>query len=247
VDREKALAGVKEIRFGLGSIKNFGEGIAGTIITERKTHGKFNSLEDFLNRVSDRNLNKKSMEALIKCGAMDLFGERGQMLFNLDEILTYSKELGKESTDQGSLFSGGEIEQPALRLREAEPASEKEKLSWEKELLGLYVSGHPLNRFKEKLKKGLPIKEVKKKIHPGMTVVIAGHVDTVREIITRGGKKMAFVAMHDLTDKIEVVVFPKIFVDQEEIFEEGKCIMIKGKLSDRNGEIGVIVDKVKEL
>jgi len=247
VDKEKALSGVKEIRFGLGSIKNFGEGIAGSIISERKKNGKFKSLEDFLNRVIDRNLNKKSMEALIKSGALDSFGERGQMLSNLEEILSYSKEIGKKSVDQGSLFSGAEIDQPALRLRKAPNISEEDRLSWEKELLGLYVSGHPLDKFKEKLKKGLPIKEVKAKIHPGMTVVLAGHIDIIRDIITKGGKKMAFVSMHDLTDKIEVVVFPKIYEEQKDILEEGKYIMDKGKLSERNGELGVIDDKIKEL
>jgi DNA polymerase-3 subunit alpha len=247
VDREKALEGVKEIRFGLGSIKNFGEGIAGAIIKERKENGKFKSLEDFLNRVKDRNLNKKSMEALIRSGALDVFGERGQMLSNLEEMLTYSRELSKESENQESLFSSVMIEQPSLTLRPSPKINEEEKLNWEKELLGLYISGHPLDKFKEKLKKGLPIAEVKKKIKPGMTVVLAGHIDVVKEFVTKGGKKMAFMTIHDLTDKIETVIFPKIFEEKRELFLDGKCIMIKGKLNERNGELGVIVDKVKEL
>lgn len=236
-----------KIRFGLTTIKNFGEGIANTIIKERKKGGHFKSLEDFLQRVNDRNLNKKSLEALIKAGAMDKFGERGELLVNLEDILHYSKEVGKGSNDQSSLFSGSQISLPKLQLKKGAPATASEKLSWEKELLGLYISGHPLDNFKDKLAKGSPIKNVKEKLKAGMTTVVAGHIDDVRVIRTKKGDEMAFIKMSDMTDKVEIVIFPKIFSEHRQILVPSKCIAVKGKLSDRNGEISIIVDKLKAL
>lgn len=245
-DAEKIIE-KDRIRFGLTTIKNFGAGIAKTIIDERKRNGHFKSLEDFLQRINDRNLNKKSLEALIKAGAMDNFGERGEMLANLEDILTYSKEVAKESTNQSSLFSGGMIELPKLKLKKSEPIKEAEKLAWEKELLGLYISGHPLERFKEKLQKGLPIKEIKARLKNGMTCIVAGHIDEVKVIRTKKDAEMAFVKISDMNDKIEVVIFPKTFEEYKNILVQQKCIAIKGTLSDKNGEISVLADKIKEL
>ncbi len=145
------------IRFGLFSIKNFGEGIASVIIKERKTGGKFKHLEDFLNRIKDKNLNKKSLESLIKAGAMDEFGERGIMLANLQDMLDYNRERTKLPDNQDSLFGmfGDSDGSPVqhLKLKDADKATQTEKLGWEKELLGLYISGHPLDKYREVLDK----------------------------------------------------------------------------------------------
>lgn len=243
---ENSTGDENAIRFGLTTIKNFGEAIAEVIIKERKRGGKFKSLEDFLKRVKDKNLNKRSMEALIKCGAMDKLGERGQMLENLEEILNYSKELSKESADQNSLF-GADAESNHLRLAEAEPASKKDQLAWEKELLGLYVSGHPLEQFKEKMEKAAKISDVKKDNRAGFSTVIAGHVDDVRIIRTKKGDEMAFVKVSDMTDTLEIVVFPKIFEKNKEELESGKCVAIKGKLNKRNDELSMLADAIKVL
>jgi len=237
----------EDIRFGLTTIKNFGEGIAKVIIDERKKSGKFNSLEDFLKRVSDRSFNKRSFEALVKCGAMDKLGERGQMLTNLDEILNYSKELSKESSDQSSLFSGSDIAAEHLKLADSEPALEADKLAWEKELLGLYVSGHPLEQFKEKLEKAAKISDIKKDEREGFTTIIAGHLDEIKIIRTKKGDEMAFIKISDLTDSLEVVAFPKIFEKNKENLEVGKCVAIKGKLSKKNDEISMLADVIKIL
>lgn len=159
-----------KIRFGLYSIKNFGEGIANVIIEERTKNGKFKTLEDFLNRIKDKNLNKKSLEALIKSGAMDEYGDRGVMLTNLPDLLEYNKEQQSLAQNQDSLFGsllGAEATSasgaaswekgtkygPHLRLREEGKATQAEKLGWEKELLGLYVSGHPLDKYANILQK----------------------------------------------------------------------------------------------
>jgi DNA polymerase-3 subunit alpha len=151
------VVGDKVIRFGLFSIKNFGEGIGTVIIAERKKNGPFKHLEDFLNRIKDKNLNKKSLESLIKAGAMDMFGERGTMLANLQDMLDYNRERTRMPENQDSLF-GALLGDDAnavqhLKLHDAEPASQTEKLLWEKELLGLYISGHPLDKYREILDK----------------------------------------------------------------------------------------------
>lgn len=234
------------IRFGLTTIKNFGEAIANVIIEERKKGGKFESLEDFLKRVKDKNLNKRSMDALIKCGAMDKLGERGQMLANLEEILSYSKELSNESSDQNSLF-GAESAADHLKLAAADPADKKDQLAWEKELLGLYVSGHPLEQFKEKMDKAAKIAEVKKDNRAGFSTVIAGHIDDVRIIRTKKGDEMAFIKISDLTDTLEIVAFPKIFEKNKADLEVGKCVAIKGKLNKRNEELSMLADAIKVL
>ncbi len=149
----------KIIRFGLYSVKNSGEGIADAIIAERKKNGKYKTLEDFLKRVKDRNLNKKSMESLIKAGAFDEFGDRGILLANLPDLLEYNKELAKMPENQDSLFGafgmddsdGLSTDANHLKLQDAQPADPTEKLLWEKELLGLYISGHPLDKHRATL------------------------------------------------------------------------------------------------
>ena len=143
------------IRFGLTTIKNFGEGVANSIIEERKKAGHFKSLADFLERVTDKNLNKKSLEALIKSGALDEMGERGVMLANLELLLENNKESSRKPSNQDSLFGlmADTASIPTLKLATAPQATTEEKLAWEKELLGLYISGHPLDKFRDILEK----------------------------------------------------------------------------------------------
>lgn len=237
----------KKIRFGLTTIKNFGEGIAHYIVEERKSNGPFKSLEDFLNRVTDRNLNKKSLEALIKAGALDNFGERGQMMDNIESLLAYNKEVAKGPTNQESLFGDG-IGVSHLRLEEGTPATKEQKLAWEKELLGLYISGNPLDQFKEKLDKhAVKITDIKKDPEEGKKVIIGGIVNDVRVIKTKKGDDMAFVKVSDATDTIEVVVFPKVFVTIKNLLIVDVCIVAEGTISNRNGEVSILLDKAKRL
>lgn len=236
----------RKIRFGLTTIKNFGEGIAHVIIEERKSGGPYKSLADFLFRIKNRNLNKKSLEALIKAGALDRFGERGEMLGNIERLLEYNKEAQKGHSNQVSLFSSDGT--PPLSLEKTPPATQTDKLSWEKELLGLYVSGHPLDRFKEKLEsRNASIKISKEKLHEGTTGIIAGIVEEAKEILTKKGDKMAFLKIADLSDSIEAVAFPRTLEEFKDLLQPEKCIAIKGKISHRNGEISMIIDKVKAL
>ncbi len=239
------------IRFGLTTIKNFGEGIANTIIEERKKNGKFISLSNFLDRIKDRNLNKKSLEALIKAGALDEFGERGQLLGNVENMLTYSKEASKASENQDSLFGTyveGLNNMNNFRLQDAPPATATERLAWERELLGLYLSGHPLDKFKKTIdEKNYNIKNAKDNPKEGKEVMIAGIIEDIRAIVTKKGDNMAFVKLSDYDNTIEAVVFPRTMVEYKNLLVKDKCIAVKGKVSLRNGETTLIIDKIKEL
>ena len=239
--------GKEKIRFGLYTIKNLGTDISDAIIEERKNNGKFISVTDFLDRIKHKNLNKKSLEALIKSGSFDKFGERGELLFNMENLLAYNKEAGKNNANQTSLF-GGSVEAPKLKLAKSEPAKEEERLSWEKELLGLYVSGHPLNKWREKIEKhGMNIKKAKETLGNGMGVSLAGIIESVRPVTTKNNDKMAFLRIADLYDSIEAVAFPKLFKDTANILVQDKCIALTGRVSLRNGEKSIIIEKVKAL
>lgn len=239
----------EKIRFGLYTVKNLGTDISDAIINERETGGKFKSFSDFLKRITHKNLNKKSLEALVKCGALDNFGERGKMLGNMENALDYNKKK-MEDTGQNSLFGGagknGENTED-LRLKDLEAATETDKLLWEKELLGLYVSGHPLDKHAEKLKNDRSIKKVKEETRDGMLAVISGIVLESKPIATKKGDRMAFLKIADKEDRIEVVVFPKVFEQFKSLLEKDKCLSVKGKISERNGEISLLADAVKEL
>jgi len=237
------------IRFGLYTIKNLGAEIADAIIEERKKNGEFKSFSDFLDRVQHKNLNKKSMEALIKSGAMDALGERAQMLFNLDEALNYNKETAKAGQSQNSLFGLMEDQSsvPNLKLKETAPASQEEKLLWEKELLGLYLSGHPLDKFKDKLEKIKTKIGYARKLSNGLPIVTAGMIEEVKKIMTKKNEQMLFVKLSDYENSIEMVVFPRTLESYGDIIREGNCVAVKGRISLRNGEPSIIVEQTKEL
>lgn len=236
------------IRFGLVTIKNFGAGIAKSIIDERKEKGRFKNLADFLERINDRNLNKKSLEALIKSGALDDFGERGAMFANLDGLLDYHKEHSGGAGPQNSLFGGAAENIGGLRLAPATPANTQEKLLWEKELLGLYVSGHPLDRYKKLFeKRDLDIKRVREQYKEGMQVVVGGIIEEAKRISTKNNDTMMFIRLADFSGSIEVVIFPKIFAEAKDMLITDQCIAIKARVSNRNDQISLIAEKIKKL
>jgi DNA polymerase-3 subunit alpha len=237
------------IRFGLSSIKNFGEGIAEAIIVERTARGPFASLSDFLSRVSSKNLNRKSLESLIKCGALDSLlpkdAGRGTLLDHIEALLAYHRE-ATAVAPQDSLF--GMLAAPALTLPEGEPTSLLDKLAWEKELLGIYVSGHPLDAYESVTQRAhLTIKKVKEEPRSGMPIILPVLISTVRTILTKSGEKMAFITVEDTTDSVETVIFSKLFKEHAGLLASGACILIKGKVSIRNGETTLAVDELKPL
>ncbi len=234
------------IRFGLLTIKNFGSDIANAIIAEREARGVFKSITDFLDRITHKNLNKKSLEALIKCGAMDSFGERGQLLANMETLLEYNKE--KQSIgSQDSLF--GMIDSaPTLKLNPAGEASQKDKLAWEKELLGLYVSGHPLERLQERIEKsGTTIKKIREEMKPGLPITLACIVDEVKQIITKTNERMAFVKVSDMTGTLEGVVFSKPYFDLHTVLVTDAIVAIQARVNERNGEKNIVIEKAKAV
>ena len=237
------------IRFGLYSIKNFGTGVADSIIAARTAGGPFTDLAEFLIRVTVKNLNKKSLESLILCGALDDFGERGQLMGNVDTLLTFHREHMQGPSDQGSLFGALQTSGPAhLQLKPASAMPMDLKLTSEKELLGLYVSGHPLDKHKEVLdKQKMKLKEARESFPRGVDTVIAGFLESAKQIITKKGDPMIFGQLADMTGSTEFVVFPNTYKEFQAVFTPGTCVALKGKWSDRNGEASFMVDKAKTL
>ena len=201
------------IRFGLFVIKNLGEEVVDAIIAERRTHGPYQDLADFAERLHHRAFNKKSLEALAKVGALDRFAERRQILENIDRILFFNRESGQSrAQNQGSLFDlAPSMAVEKLRLHPVPPAPRSELLAWERELLGLYVSEHPFRPIAEKFGTLLtPCSQVAQQADRCL-VRAGGIVTSIKEITTKKGERMAFVGLEDGKGTVEVVVFPSVF------------------------------------
>lgn len=240
------------IRFGLRAIKNIGSGIVGAIIKERKENGFYQNLEDFLKRVQSKDLNKKSLESLIKSGALDKFGERNQLLENIDKLLNFAKETNKEKqSGQTNIFSFSHFSQKiyALKLQGAVMATTKQKLDWEKEFIGLYISDHPLNEFNPHLAKFItPCNRLFESFNKGIRdVKILGVVTKVKKIFTNANELMLFAKLEDNSGNVEAVVFPSILKNNAVAWQEDKIILIRGKLSNKDGEIKILSDKAMEM
>jgi DNA polymerase-3 subunit alpha len=241
------------IRFGLVAIKNVGENVVEAIVAERKTNGPFASISDFIERVRDKDLNKKSLESLVKCGAMDKLGERGQLLFNMEHILEFSREISKsKSNGQAGLFDALAADSktnglPPLKLLPAPPAGKKEKLSWEKELLGLYVSEHPIREYLPYIEKtSLPCSKLSGQL-AGKNVACGGVISKIQKIITKTGRPMLFVTLEDEKAKIEVLVFPNTLEKTATVWQEDKPVIITGRLDDKDGNLKLLCEEVREL
>lgn len=233
------------IRFGLSSIKNFGDGISESILTERISHGPYTTISDFLGRVGSKNLNRKSLESLIKAGALDRFAERGTLIDNIERMLEFHREASKEAS-QDSLF--GALAAPTLTLIPGKELPIGERLASEKELLGIYISGHPLDAHATTTAKAsLSIAKIKEDPKKGLPVILPVLVSEVRTILTKNGEKMAFVKFEDKTDSIEAVMFPKLFKEHGLKVEVGACLLVKATVSDRNGEISLALENLKVL
>ncbi len=238
------------IRFGLSSIKNFGDGISRAILEEREAKGPYATLADFLSRVGSKNLNRKSLESLIKCGALDSLapdtGGRATLLQNIETMLAYHRD-ATAVAPQDSLF-GSLIQAAVLDLVPAEPVSLTDKLNWEKELLGMYVSGHPLDAHQGLLAKTpFTLGSIKAEPQPGRPVVLPVLVAEVRIILTKSGEKMAFIKFEDKTDTLEGVIFPKLFKEHGLAVTAGSCMVVKANVSKRGGELSLAVESLKAL
>lgn len=226
------------IRFGLLAIKNLGAEVIEAIIAERKASGPFKDLTDFAGRIEHRAFNKKSLEALIMSGALDRFGERRQLLENIERILLHNKNVrAQKEQNQASLFAmAPNVMQMQIALKPCEPATPRERLTWEKELLGLYVSAHPFTEIAKALQ-GLvnPVSQITT-LADGAFVKCAGMITTVKQIVTKKGDDMAFVGFEDQTGKNEIIVFPKTFAEFKDILASDTVVVVSAKVGKRDGE-----------
>ncbi len=238
------------IRFGLSGIKNLGEHIAEVIYNERKANGKFTDLENLLSRVQDKDLNKKSLDALIKCGAMDSFGyDRGLLRANVEMMLSFVHDRQeKKVTKQNSLFSGSQIDVSShVKLLPAPNATADEKLTWEKELLGLYVTSHPFEYFQKVMERVLtPVTELPAQGRK-QWVVVGGVIDSTKKKITRSGSAMMFVHIQDISGSLELLVFPKTFETTKDVWVEGRTVCVIGRTGDEEGDDKLFVEKAYVL
>lgn len=242
------VIGKNQIRFGLLAIKNVGSNIVDAIVEEKKKNGHFKSIGDFIHRVHSKDLNKKSMEALIKSGAFDQFAERNQLLQNLEKLLDIARENIKSlSNGQIGLFANITTNNNDIRLNEAKPASNFERLTWEKELLGLYVSSHPLNDFKKLFENKTTAISRIDEAWVDKKVILGGIISSVKKIITKTGKPMIFMKLEDLSAKTEIVVFPNLLERNPDALQENKIVFVAGRVDNRNNEIKIVADDVQEI
>ncbi|OQA47296.1 MAG: DNA polymerase III subunit alpha [Chloroflexi bacterium ADurb.Bin325] len=242
------------IRMGLDAIKNLGEA-AVDLVLDGRGDAPFTSLADFTERVDLRELNRRGLECLIKVGALDDFGPRGRLMAAIDAILGASAsahaaaEAGQMSLFGPSSGDGGAIAAvDILAVAANSPqVSPKEILEWEKELVGVYVSSHPLQQMTVDLQNIVThatvdiTEEIK-----GAAVVIAGLIADVRTITTKKGETMAFIKLEDLQGAVDLTVFPQLFKEKRHLWTNDKIVVIWGKADFRNGRVSVVADQAQD-
>ena len=229
------------VRFGIAAIKGMGKALAEEVIAERDANGKFKSVCDFAKRVSSSKFNKKSWESAIKTGCFDSFGDRSDLLYNLEKIQAYGNKMQKDASNgQTDLFGamGAAVEIPEVEITPAPTKySDKEQLMWERDLMGLYISAHPLDKYEAYFQEQtMPISEIKPNID-GATVIVGGIITNVRSLVTKSGSKMAFVKIEDKSSEIEVIVFPKTFEQVGAKLVQDAVVKVTGRVNatDRDG------------
>ncbi len=253
--RFSVVKGQNKLRFGLLAIKGLGEDVAEDMIRERKEHGAFKDLADFVRRMSHKSFNRRSLDVLVRSGALDRFGDRNHLYFNIETILEYHKRHAQESSSgQFNLFSLTEnAVEEGLQLRPAAAAVQRECLKWEKELLGLYLSAHPFEEYSARLvhfctpinqvaQKGAEMKRQKEK-----SIRIAGLVTSAKKIATKANEPMVFMRLEDLTGDIEVVVFPRTYKEKPEVWEGEKVLVVSGRVQEKDGEWKVLAETAYEV
>ncbi len=233
------------IRFGLTAIKGIGDSSVQQII-EVRGERKFASIEDFAKRVPAKVLNKKLLESLAKSGALDSLGERGALVAHYDVIAEYGKAAGDVSSAQEGLFGAGQMDEATLSFPESVPATGLQKLQWEKETLGMYVSSHPLAGLKKYIGKKAQLIANLTLEDAGKKITLAGIVEGVKRITTKKGETMAILFLEDPTGKMEVTLFPRAFADAAEHLEQPDTVLVvAGILDVRNSMLQMRADVVK--
>ena len=240
----------KNIRFGLSAIKNVGVAVAEEIVEERKKGGSFKDIAEFLARLGPKVINKKSLEALAMAGAMDELGERAELLFNMEKMLAYASNMQKsQDSGQNSLFGdAAELEIAKIEFEATTPATKKQRLSWERELLGMYVSEHPLSGIAHLIEphRTVKINEIREAME-GEFVRVSGIFTSVQNILTRSNQKMGFARLEDLNSNIEVVVFPKMLDAYGEILLPDKIVAVDGYVNFKDGSAKILCEGIFEI
>ena len=237
------------IRYGLAAIKNVGEGAAQAIVDEREANGAFASLQDFTRRIDLRQVGKRALECFIKVGVFDRFGSRSAMLEAIDRIMNIStvhfraKEVG-----QMTMFGSGngideELELPTPRIE----VPHRQQLNWERELLGVYLSDHPLAPYMEDLTRVVTHFSAElNECDQGQAVTIAGEVRNVRPYRTRTGKAMGFVSVEDIQGSIDLVVFSRVWARVGDWLESGMIVRVRGKIDKERGDPKVLANEISQ-
>jgi len=247
----------KAIRFGLAAVKNVGEKAIKSIINERKINSNFISLLDFCQRVDLRIVNKRVIESLIKCGAFDSIGvRRSQLLAVLDVSLKNGQEYQKSKRNgQTSIFDLFEENSQVKnstnyqeRLPDISEFSKNELLAMEKEMLGLYISYHPLNDYRERLKKIITTTSIElTNLSDKSRVVLAGVISNLKRKSTKNGNLMAFITLEDLEGSVEIIAFPKVYEKCKEMIKNDDIIIVEGHIDVTEGKTKIIAEKISLL
>ncbi len=238
-----------KIRFGLSAIKNVGEAAIESILKAR-TDGNFVSLTDLIHRVDGSKANKKVLESLIKAGSMDAFGSKASLLALLPTLIESAHKLKKEmATGQVGLFGAEETVGASDALPDVPEFQQSELLLFEKELLGFYLTMHPLEPYKAKLAtmQLTPLSEVTP-VRVGERVTVGGIIAAVKKITTKASnQEMAFVRLEDMTGSVEIVVFPKTYAKTYEAWIVDAVVSVSGKIDEKDDRMTLLVDDVKRV
>jgi DNA polymerase-3 subunit alpha len=230
------------IRFGLTAIKNVGLGAVEPIVAERAKGGEYSSIEDLCRRADLSGLNRRTLESLIKAGALDCLGNRGSLVQNIGSIMSLAqREQRLRDTGQSTMFDlwGEEVPtpMPGLALEPAE-IPVRDRLTWEKELMGVYLSEHPFSALAGSVTS--PNTTFCGHIDAelvGQNVKVAGMVASVRSLYTRDGRPFASAVMEDLDGRVEVMVWPKVYAETKDLWQEGNMLLVEGKVRLGNDEV----------
>ncbi len=252
VNLSEAYFSVKgdKILFGLDGIQNVGEGAVRSIIEARKQGGLFKSLSDFVERADNRGLNSRACESLIRCGALDSLGaNRSQLLAALPEALGDAQSIRNErASGQLNLFGGEETPETIVYpdLPDMDP---KEKIEWERKLLGFYVSGHPLDSYKEQLKACTPLYHLTAEgnQYDGRMVTIGGTISRIKGTMTKKGQPMGYVTIEDYDGEVETVVFPSVWETVRPILAEDAAVAIRGRVQANERDVRVLAEEIIPL
>ncbi len=238
------------IRFGLATIKNVGVGAVEPLVAERNKGGQFKSIEDLCRRADMRGINRRAMESLIKAGAFDFLGERGTLLHNVSSILSLAqREQRLRETGQSTMFDlWGEVTpapMPSLDLESAEITT-KEKLAWERELMGVYLSEHPFSAFAGKVASDSTTLcgHIDAEL-AGQNVVVAGMVASAHQLFTRDRRPFASAVLEDLDGRIEVMVWPDTYASTRDLWQEGNILLVEGKVRLRDDRVQLNCEHVR--